>query len=363
MEKQELKRCTKCILPETFPGIKFDENGVCGYCRDHEKIPIKSEKELEEILSKYRNKGEKADCIVTISGGRDSSFVLYKLVREFNMKVLAVTYDWGMMTPEAYRNWEETTKILGVEHIIIKPDTDKVKRHIRKNIKAWLRKPHLGMVWLFTQADKQAEYHVNKVAKKFNIPLVVTGNGSPFEITVFKYAFLGVKFEDNITANLSFSGKIKLLFNYALEYLKNPRYINDSMIELFKSYFVQFVSAFPGKTKWIHFYRYYPWNEEEIVSTIRKELNWKGALDNPSLTWRIDDATAPLYNYLHYEIAGFTENNTFRSHQVRAGLLGREEALRMVREENKPRMEPLNKYLESLNLSFEDFKDLPKLYK
>lgn len=362
MEQQDLKKCAKCILPETFPKIKFDENGVCNYCRDHKKFVVKGEKALEEILSKHRNKGGKADCIVTISGGRDSSFVLYKLVKEFNMRVLAVTYDWGIMTPEAERNWRETTKILGVEHIIIKPDTEKIKKHIRINLKAWLKKPHLGMIWLFTQADKQAEYHINKIAKKFQIPLIVTGAGSQFEITSFKYAFMGVKFNDNITAHLPLLGKIKLLLSYGLEYLRNPRYINESIVEVLKSYFIQFVSDFSSQTKWIHFYRYYLWNEEEIVSTIKTKLNWKGAIDNPSLTWRIDDATAPLYNYLHFKMAGFTEHDTFFSHKIREGLITREEALKRVKEENRPRKKAIERYLKLLSLSFEDFKDLPKIY-
>lgn len=357
-----LKRCTKCILPETFPGISFNRNDVCNYCRDYKKITLKEKKALEKILSEYRNKGGKADCIVTVSGGRDSSFVLYKLVKEFKMKVLAVTYDWGIMTPEAQRNWKEAIKILEIEHIIIKPDTEKIKKQIRMNIKAWLKKPHLGMVWLFTQADKQAEYHINKIAKKFKIPLVVTGGGNPFEITIFKYAFMGVKFKDSITAYLPLLGKIKLLFSYGVEYLRNPRYINESMIELLKSYFFQFVSDFPGKTKWIHFYRYYPWNEEEVISTIKTKLNWKGAIDNPSLTWRIDDATAPFYNYLHYEMAGFTEHDTFLSHQIREGLITREKALQRAKKENQPRIEAMKRFLDSLSLSFEDFKDLPRIY-
>lgn len=361
---EKLRRCTKCILPETFPGIEFNKDGICNYCLNYKKYIVKGESVLKRELSEYKNKGDRADCIVTTSGGRDSSFVLYKLVKDFRMKVLAVTYDWGMMTLEAHRNWEKTSKILSIEHIVIRPDTEKIKRHIRKNIKAWLKKPHLGLVWLFTQGDKQAEYHINKIAKKFRIPLVVTGAGNALETTHFKHAFMGVKNADvkGVGMDLSFHGKIQLLFSYALEYFKNPRYVNGSMIEMLRSFFIQYISASPGGTKWLHFFQYHKWDEDEVLPLIRKELVWESPEDT-ILSWRTDDATAPFYNYLHYMMAGFTENDTFRSNQIREGVLNREEALKIVNEENKPRIEKIRDYLKLLDLSFEDIKDLPELWK
>lgn len=362
-QELKLKRCTMCILPETFPAIRFNQAGVCNYCLNHKKYIVKGKETLEQILFQHRSKGQKADCVVTTSGGRDSSFVLYKLVREFKMKVLAVTYDWGMMTPEAHRNWKKTSELLGIEHIVIKPNAEKIKRHIRKNIKAWIRKPHLGMVWLFTQGDKKAEYCINKTAKKFKIPLVVTGSGNPFETTFFKHTFMGVKNADvgGVGVNLSLQGKFQLLFRYGLEYLKNPRYLNESVIEMLKSFFIQYISAFPGDTKWLHFFQYYKWDEDEILSTIKRELDWESPKDT-ILTWRTDDCTAPFYNYLHYAMAGFTENDAFRSNQIREGIMSREEALRRVEEENRPRVSAIKEYLESLDLSFNDFKKLPKIY-
>lgn len=364
IKKQKLKKCIKCILPETFPGIKFDKKGVCNYCRSYQKITVKGKKALEKILSQYRNKGGKVDCIVTTSGGRDSTFVLYQIVKKYGMKVLAVTYDWGMMTPEAHKNWELTNKLLNIEHIIIKTDTKKIKRHIRMNIKAWLKKPHLGMVPIFTQGDKQAEYYINKLAKRLKIPLIITGAGNDFETTGFKHGFLGVGGGMNIRGvgmNLSTKSKIQLLICYILQHLKNPAYLNSSIIEMAKAYFIQYINSGSKNIKWLHFYHYYMWNEDEMLSTIRKELDWRSPEDT-ILTWRTDDCTAPFYNYLHYTMAGFTENDTFRSNQIREGVLSREGALKIVKKENRPRTKAIKKYLESLNLSFDDFQNLPKLY-
>src|SRR5690349_12683992 len=92
--------CTRCILPSTFPKISFDKDGVCNFCLEsasHESI-VESRKALaEKMREAILNLKGKADydCIVAFSGGKDSSFTLTKLVREFGLKCLAITIDNG----------------------------------------------------------------------------------------------------------------------------------------------------------------------------------------------------------------------------------------------------------------------------
>ena len=342
-----MERCAKCILPKTFPGIKFNNQGICNYCQNHKRFTVKGEKELEKILSQYRGKGKKADCLVTTGGGRDSLFVLYRIVKDFKMKTVSATYDWGLMTPEARRNWERASKILDVEHFVIPSNTDKIKKHIRKNVKTWLKKPNLGMVPIFTQADKTAEYHINKLTKKLKVPLIIGGT-TPFETTIFKAGFLGV-FEAAVFSNLSTKNRLKLLIRYLMQFLKNPGYINESLIESMKGYIVQYITKFSSKIKWLDFFDYIMWEENEVVSTIRKELNWESPKDT-ILTWRTDDWTAPFYNYLHYTMKGFTENDTLRSNQIKEGVLSRKEALKIVEKENQPRIKAMNDYFNLIGL-------------
>jgi hypothetical protein len=85
------------------------------------------------------------------------------------------------------------------------------------------------------------------------------------------------------------------------------------------------------------------------MKTLVGEYNWEVAADTVA-TWRIGDGTAAFYNYLYYTVAGFTEMDTFRSHQVRDGALSREEALRRVRQENQPRYESIKWYFNAINL-------------
>ena len=89
--------------------------------------------------------------------------------------------------------------------------------------------------------------------------------------------------------------------------------------------------------------------EEDIASTIITKYNWETSPDIPT-TWRIGDGTAPFYNLIYHTVAGFTENDTFRSNQIREGQMTREQALTKVEQENHPSLEPIRWYCETVGL-------------
>lgn len=95
----KLKRCTRCILPETMPFIRFDENGICNYCKNYKlRNNPKPKEELFKLVDGYRRASTELDCIVPFSGGRDSCYGLHLIVKELKMKPVTYTYDWGMVT-------------------------------------------------------------------------------------------------------------------------------------------------------------------------------------------------------------------------------------------------------------------------
>ncbi|MBK7868396.1 MAG: hypothetical protein IPJ75_16205 [Ignavibacteriales bacterium] len=97
---------------------------------------------------------------------------------------------------------------------------------------------------------------------------------------------------------------------------------------------------------------YYRWDEDELEQLLHNEYGWEKAIDTPT-TWRIGDGTASFYNYVYYTVGGFSEYDTFRSNQVREGMITRERALELVNIENRPRYETLKWYLEIVGLDFE----------
>ena len=97
---------------------------------------------------------------------------------------------------------------------------------------------------------------------------------------------------------------------------------------------------------------YFKWEESEVNSALSC-YNWETSPDTAT-TWRIGDASAAFYNYVYYHCAGFSEHDTFRSNQIREGLITRAEALNLVFEENKPRIPNIKWYLDVLSLNFDD---------
>src|SRR5512137_1840906 len=104
-----IRYCTHCVLPENFPNIDFDENGLCQYCRTFEK-----EKNPEEVKSRHREKFEKLlethrgkrdyDILMAYSGGKDSTYTLDIFKNQFGLRVLALSFDHGFMFPYAMTN-------------------------------------------------------------------------------------------------------------------------------------------------------------------------------------------------------------------------------------------------------------------
>ena len=359
-----LKSCTKCILPETFPEIMFDENGVCNYCKMYEKQNIKGKKELEEIVSRYKNPSGKPDCIVAFSGGRDSSYGLHYIKNVLKMNPVAFTYDWGMVTDLARRNQARICGKLGIEHIIVSADIKKKRENIKKNIQAWLKKPDLGMVPLFMAGDKQYFYYANKIKKQNRIKLNIYCE-NPLEKTDFKNGFCGIKSrraKDESIFVLSLLNKLNLFTYYGKQFLLNPDYLNKSIFDSLNAYFASYFIPH----NYLFLYQYIKWDEEKIISTLTKEYDWERS-DDTQTTWRIGDGTAPFYNYIYYALAGFTENETFRSNQIREGIISRKTALKLVKEENKPRYESLQWYAQQigfdLNNALKIINSAPKRYK
>ena len=351
-----IPRCKKCILPITTPFITFDTDGVCNYCHEHTQISYKGPAALEEILSTFRNsssgkkskkQSNKPDCLVAFSGGRDSSYGLHLIKNELGMNPIAYTYDWGMISDLGRRNQARVLEKLEVEHIVVSADIAMKRRHIKKNILAWLKNPHLGMVPLFMQGDKQCEFYADKIMKEYDIPLMFYCRGNELEKEEFKTGHCGVRDADpgGVIHDLAWKNKLKLLSFYGLQYAKNPAYFNESTFDTAFAYFSTYVQPH----NYVYLWHYLPWNEKEIVSTLTKEYNWELSPETPT-SWRIGDGTPAFYNYIYYQVQGFTENDSLRARQVREGILSRERALELVFAENAPQYGNLKWYFDTLEL-------------
>lgn len=362
--RRGLRRCSRCVLPETMPFIRFDAAGVCNYCHNHRPKQLLGEAKLEALLERFRSKDGSPDCVIAFSGGRDSSYALHLLKKRYAMNPVAYTYDWGMVTDIARRNQARMCGKLGVEHIWISADIAAKRRNIRANVEAWMAKPDLGMIPLFMAGDKQFFYHGHRTMKNTGNHMMVFATNH-YEKTDFKIGFCGIApVTDQDRPNyLNLGRKLSLVRYYLAQFLRNPRYLNRSLPDTFGAFLSYY--GLDNEATFLHLFDYVPWDEREIDRTLIGEYGWETAADSTS-TWRIGDGTAALYNYIYRTVCGFSEQETFRSNQVRENVITREEALALVEQESAPRFDSIQEYCSLIGVPFSALLSsiyrLPRLY-
>lgn len=128
-----MKRCTNCVLPETFPGITFNGQGICNFCQNYkghgqlQQEKLKYKQKFENLLKQFQNQGC-YDCLMAYSGGKDSTFTLSVLKKEYDLNIIALTFDNGFISPFALENIRKVVDNLGIDHILMKPRFDLLKK-------------------------------------------------------------------------------------------------------------------------------------------------------------------------------------------------------------------------------------------
>ena len=121
-----MKICINCVLPETFPGILFNEDGRCSYCsryrgrENQEKQKDRFRQKFLDILREARGKGS-YDVLMAYSGGKDSTYTLRLLKEDFDLRILAITFDHGFVSPMALENIRNVADNLDIDHLSVYP--------------------------------------------------------------------------------------------------------------------------------------------------------------------------------------------------------------------------------------------------
>jgi hypothetical protein len=359
-KKTSLRMCTNCILPESYPGIIFNDAGVCNYCLDHKKWCYKGKPALDEFLDRFRNIGEKYDCVVGVSGGRDSSYMLYFLVKEYDLKIIAYTADHGFIPEIAKQNMQTMTDILGVE--LVTEEHDYLRRCVKNNVSAWLSKPSPAMVPMICSGCKfGGPRGLLEFAKKNHIPLVAVGIDTTVERANLKQAFFAT---NPVGRNFKQNRTLSMLSGLSYEFARNPSYFSPASISVYVREYLYFFTLealqkrlYPEQTI-LNLYQYIEWNEDIILRTLKTELGWQ--LDPRSAsTWRFDCRLSYLKNYLYRESLGFTEKDDGYSTMIRENMITREEALERIKVENIIPEDILIELLEDIGLSGADLSRIP----
>ncbi|MFE6057147.1 hypothetical protein ACFQ6N_40980, partial [Kitasatospora sp. NPDC056446] len=128
-----------------------------------------------------------------------------------------------------------------------------------------------------------------------------------------------------------------------------PGYINTSLLDTMGAFLAYYVEP---RRDFYFIFDHMIWEENEVNDVLLNQYDWELAPDTDS-TWRIGDGTAPFYNYIYMTARGFSEFDTFRSNQIREGMMTREEAISAVYTENRPRPQSIKWYLDTIGIDFD----------
>lgn len=346
----ELRRCTRCVLPETHETIVFDDEGVCNICRQHEYKQTAMDwdakkKEFDELIAAYRGRFD-YDCIVPFSGGKDSTWTLYYLVKEYHVKPLVVRFDHGFLRPNVLENTIRTIRRLGVDLHHFTPNWQVVRKCM---LQSFLEKGdfcwhcHTGIfaypMW---------------IAIQHNIPLVIWGEPSAEYTSYYSYEQpeevdekrfnrfinLGITAQDMLV-RLEGSVDERDLKPFTYPPLKELRRINYRSVCL-------------GS--------YIAWDVKRQAQIIQDELGWKGdEVENvpPGYEYeKIECYLQGVRDYIKYIKRGYTRPAHLASLDVRNHRLSRDQAIQLLQEYEGKRPPSLDLFLEFIGLDEEEFMDI-----
>jgi N-acetyl sugar amidotransferase len=348
----ELVRCTRCLLPETHETIVFDDEGVCNICRGqeykHEAIDWADRKhQLDELVETYRGK-HAYDCIVPFSGGKDSTWTLYYLVKEYGLRPLVVSFDHGFMRPKLLENTKRTIRELGVAYHSFTPNWKVVQR--------------LMLQSLLEKGDFCWHCHTGifaypmRVAIEQEVPLVIWGEPSA-EYTAY-YGYDQMEEVDEKRFNRSVNLGITA---------------DDMLVRLSGDFDERDLAPFtypPMRdlrrvgVRSVCLGSYVPWDVKRQSGIIAETLGWEGdEVENvpPGYSYeKIECHVQGVRDYLKYIKRGYTRPTHLASIDIRNGRLDRAEGLAMVEEHEGARPPSLDLFLDYVGLTEDEFMEIAR---
>ncbi len=341
--KQEYQICTKCIMDTSDSKISFDKNGVCSNCKAYEER-IKRElhynekgkqrlaKIIKEIKEKSRNK--KYDCVFGVSGGTDSTFLLYKL-KEFGLRPLAVHLDNGWDSELSVKNIELVVKKLNVDLYTYVLDWEEFKDLQISFLKASIANAEIP-------TDHAIIAILYKTAAKNGIKYIISGGNITTEAVMPPNWMYDPKDWKIIKSIHKKFGKQKL---------KSFPYLT-----LFNWLYYTFIK----RIKYVPLLNYIPYMKKEAREIIENEFGWRdyGAKHYESIYTRF------FQGYILPQKFGIDKRKAHLSTLVLSGQMSREETLKEMEKPTYSEVlieEDREYVIKKLGLFEKDFEEIMKL--
>ncbi|WP_290599673.1 N-acetyl sugar amidotransferase [Anabaena sp. AL93] len=344
-----LKYCTRCVMPYTRPDLHLDEEGVCNACRAYENRKLVNwdlrRQELLTILERYQRNGSNWDCIVPVSGGKDSTYQVVRML-QLGMNPLCVTSTTCDLSMIGRKNIENI-KHLGVDYMEFSPNP--------------LVRAKLNRIGLTEVGDISWPEHVGiftipvRAAVQFNVPLIIWGENSQNE-----YGGPAAAAENNILTRRwleEFGGLLGLRVSdlsstYEIEpkHLLPYQYPSDEELQR-----VGVTGLFLG--------HYIPWDglSNALIAQANGLTTFDQAVEGSMVNYEnLDNHQTGIHDYFKFLKFGFARATDIACLHVRRERITRQDALEIViaRDGKFPWTylgKPLKDILDPLDLSVDEF--------
>lgn len=342
-----MRRCIKCLILESYPGVSLNKELECNFCSSPRvrnylgKNALR--KDIELILEKA-DKNRKYDCLLGFSGGRDSTYLLNLLVNEFNLKTLAFCSYNQMLPSSTIDNMKRLTDQFGVD-FVMQPH-DFLKKCAKFNILSWANNPEPAALINFCVGCRLGIYKItNDYCKAKQIPILFWG-GTPFE---------GMNFRTKLVKTNPLSGQKAFILGYLKIIMRNPRLLlnyHSSKTQLHELIYTDFwQKRFRKKNNIVKispYHKYIRWEEKEISKTLN-DIGWQ---KNPDMntSWRGDCFIGPIRQHYYKKLLGYNDQDDHIWCLIRDGQITKEEGALRIAEGNESSQEYIDSLLKKIGV-------------
>jgi len=338
-----LQYCTRCCIPETQEGVQFDDVGICRACQSSEqKIHInwvERERRLREIVEDAKSRsGNGYDCIIPISGGKDSTFQLHVLTKLYGMKPLAVTFSHNWWSETGWYNLQNALETFNVDHMMFTPNRALINKIAKRSIGA------IGDVSWHDHGGVGS--YPLQVAVKFKIPLLIWGESIAESSGRASYDAPVHTFDRDYF--IKQSAKLR-----ADEMAQGDLTVRDMY-----PFTVPSQEEIDGAGVWgIHLGDYLFWDDERQTEFLRDTYGWRETqMENTYKRYKsAEDVMSGMHDFTCYLKRGYGRATSQASIDVRNGLLTRDEAFELIRKHDPQVPEALAYYLQITGSTEKEF--------
>lgn len=342
-----MKYCKRCLYPQNHPlGIIFDDEGICSGCRVHEeKFTLnwdEREKKLRKILDSYKStSGLNYDCIVPVSGARDSYYIVHLLKNVYGMNPLLVTYNKHYNTHVGNRNYAYLKTIFNCDALSLIVQPQKVKKITRESLKK------MGSIYWHVLAG-QSVFPV-QVAVRFKIPLIVWGVHQGIDqVGMFSHT-------DEVEMTRRYRKNHDLMGYEAEDLLKNSDLSQNDIVQYIYPHDKEIEKV---GVRGIYLGNYVPWDTKKQHEEMIKLYSYETALQQRTLdTYNDIDCVhySGLHDYIKHLKHGYGKITDHVSREIRWGRLSREEGIKLVKKYENVPPKDINYFLEWMQMDEKEF--------